>query len=477
MKSHPRNVPIKGDPFIPSRFIFGDAVEEKGLEPYEYVIHTQEPVFVCRLVGMDLTPFDGRDQEGFRSVVLYDESHHLTHYVTNSGFRLFDFNFWGEIPTAAQLQKICDEAMQVYQRLQKAYIDREVAPKERDFRLVPTEPLPPAERQARIAELLALSRDAQQNPVKRIQLAALVQQVLSGGDQAVFTEAQLALQGEAAARKLLLDCAHDTIAFPEVMRPDGHVASYELWAFPVVFSRAQGGVWWHFPLLEQVEPPLAEALQLAPETILWMSPTIFTVDSLAERSCQSLVHLAPTMDAGCDLALHDVAASRASFEAASTVNEPQLVLAWLPFIVERGKLPLAQVRRHAREALDATMPLVQQALSAEMVYGEAELFMPLPWWEALAAGTAAYNRKRFALTMAVLSGSELPDGLHAEAEYQPEHQAYDVRLLGGSQQLLAHTPWLLTPDLSPDRSLVWQDLQSCLRQAGIPVTEHAPKLH
>ncbi|MNT75908.1 hypothetical protein D3C72_2148540 [compost metagenome] len=79
--------------------------------------------------------------------------------------------------------------------------------------------------------------------------------------------------------------------------------------------------------------------------------------------------------------------------------------------------------------------------------------------------------------MAVLSGSELPDGLHAEAEYQPEHQAYDVRLLGGSQQLLAHTPWLLTPDLSPDRSLVWQDLQSCLQQAGIPVTEHAPKLH
>ena len=143
MKSHPRHARIKGDPFIPSRFIFGDAVEEKGLEPYEYVIHTEAPAFVCRLVGMDLTPFDGRDKDGFHSEVLFDEQYNLTHYVTNSGFRLFDFNFWGELPTAAELKKICDEAMQVYQRLQKAYAEREVAPKERDFRVVPTEPLPP----------------------------------------------------------------------------------------------------------------------------------------------------------------------------------------------------------------------------------------------------------------------------------------------------------------------------------------------
>src|ERR1700739_2045588 len=90
MKPHPRNARIKGDPFVPNRFIFGDAVDDKGLEPYEYVIHTESPVFVCRLVGDDETPFAGRDSEAFASSVLFDETENVTHYVCNQGFRLFD---------------------------------------------------------------------------------------------------------------------------------------------------------------------------------------------------------------------------------------------------------------------------------------------------------------------------------------------------------------------------------------------------
>ena len=477
MKSHPRNARIKGDPFIPNRFVFGDAVEEKGLEPYEYLIHTQEPGFICRLVGMDQTPFPARDQEGFRSVVLYDDENDLTHYVTNSGFRLFDFNFWGDIPTAAQLHKICDEAMQVYQRLQKAYVAREVAPKERDFRLVPTEPLPPPIRQQKIAELIALSRDAVQNPIKRMQLHALVIQVLSGGDQAVFTESQCQLQNEALARDTLLTTSRDAIAFPEVMRADGHVVSYELWAFPLIFSRTQAGMWWHFPLLEQLEPVLSEALGMAPETILWMSPTVFTADALAERGCQSLVHLAPTMDAGCDLALQDVAVARASFEAADKIIEPQLVLAWLPFIVERGKLTIDMLRAHAAAVLDAAMPMVQNALAAEMNYGEAELFMPLPWWDAMAAGTYAYNRKRVALAMATLSPDDA-GSLRAEAVYQPEGPMYEVTIHHQEKNVLrARIPWLLAPDLAPAKLGAWLDLQSCMQLLGIPVREVSAKLH
>lgn len=479
MKSHPRHARIKGDPFIPSRFIFGDAVEEKGLEPYEYVIHTEAPAFVCRLVGMDQTPFDGRDKEGFHSEVLFDEQFNLTHYVTNSGFRLFDFNFWGELPTAAELKKICDDAMLVYQRLQKAYAEREVAPKERDFRVVPTEPLPPAERQRRIRELVDTALDADSKPMRRMQLPMLVQQALTGGDQAVFTEAQLALADDTSAREQLLALARDSIAFPEVMRPDGSVVSYELWALPMIFSRAQGGFWWHFPLLERVEPALVDALGLPEDTVLWLSPTIFNIDMLIERNCQSLVHLAAVMDAGCDMAPQDVASARATYEAASQTFNPQLTLCWLPFIVERGKLDVDRVRKHARQALDAAMPQVQQAIAAEMKYGEAELFAPLPWWDALGAGVYAFNRKRLGLHLALLqSKHEKLDHLEALAAYQPEHQAYDIVFqdkASGEQQ--GKLQWQLVPDLAPSRVHAWVDLAECLRAAGIALKEQQARYH
>ena len=88
-----------------------------------------------------------------RSVVLYDESHHLTHYVTNSGFRLFDFNFWGEIPTAAQLQKICDEAMQVYQRL----LDQDK---------IPVEPKLAGQLKAKIEEIRSARQLASVQPLR-----------------------------------------------------------------------------------------------------------------------------------------------------------------------------------------------------------------------------------------------------------------------------------------------------------------------
>ncbi|NDV11929.1 hypothetical protein [Crenobacter caeni] len=478
MKPHPRNARIKGDPFIPSRFIFGDAVDDKGLEPCEYIVHTEEPAFICRLVGHDDTPFAGRDNEAYASAVLFDDEENITVYVCNKGFRLFDFNFWDEPPTAAQLQRICDEAITVYDRLNQAYQERDTNPPAREMRVVPTEPLPPAERQAAIQDLMAKAREAAAQPMARVQLAASVQLALQGGDQAVFTEAQLGLQGEAAARAQLVDTARKLIANPEVIRKDGSFASFELWAMPIAFSRAKGGVWWHFPLMERVEVALADALEVPEKAILWMSPTLFTLDMLNERACQSLIHLAPIMDAGCDIAPEDPEAARATFEAANQTGDAQLVIAWIPFIVERGVLDAQAVRQKARKALDATMPLVQQAISNEMEYGEAELFAPLPIWEALEAGVRAWNRKRLGLTVAVAAAglAHLRD-LEAVAEYQPELQGYEIALKARGGEAIARTPWLVVPDVASDRQACWQDLAECMQEAGIALTEQQTRWH
>jgi hypothetical protein len=264
-----------------------------------------------------------------------------------------------------------------------------------------------------------------------------------------------------------------------VVRADGSVVSFELWALPFAFSRAQGGVWWHFPLLERLETPLADALDVPEKAILWISPTLFTVDMLNERACQNLMHLASVMDAGCDFAPLDPASSRATYEAARKTQEPQLVISWLPFLVERGALPIDQARQLSRKALDAVMPLVQQAIGAEMEYGEAELFAPLPWWEALSAGVRAWNRKRLGLTVALIASKVggLQD-LEAVAEYQPEMQGYEVGLkLQGKDELLARSPWLLVPDVAPDKDASWKDLCDCLREADIPLSETIVKLH
>jgi len=482
MKSLPRNARIKGEPFLPNRFIFGDAVDDQGLEGSEYLIHTEAPAFVCRLLGDDDTDFPGRGREGLSSAMLFDEADNVTVYVCNLRLRLFDFNFSNEdeMPTVGQLQAICDEAMEAYQRLHKAYADREAAgPVPREMRIGPTEPLPPAERGRAVNQLVELARRAVDQPMERAQLAGEVQMALAAGDQAVFTESQLALLSQPAARQLLVNCARDAIAFPEVMRKDGAVVSFELWALPFAFSRAQGGVWWHFPQLGRLEVALADALEVPEQSILWISPTLFTLEMLNERACQDLVQLAPVMDAGCDFAPLDPDSSRATFEAARKTNEPQLVLAWIPFLVERGALPPDQARRLARKALDAAMPLVQQAVGAEMEYGEAELFAPLPWWEAVQTGVRAWNRKRLGVTAALLAASAGGvQELEAVAEYQPELQGYEVGFrLRGREESAAHAPWLVTPDVAPERDEAWRDLAECLKEAGIPLSETLAKFH
>ncbi|POA98828.1 hypothetical protein C2134_09600 [Chromobacterium sinusclupearum] len=481
MKSLPRNARIRGEPFLPSRFIFGDAVDDEGLEGSEYLVHTESPAFICRLVGNDDTDFPGRESEGLASAVLYDEAEKITVYVCNLRLRLFDFNFYDEVePNVGQLQDICDEAMRAYQKLQKAYAERDAAgPPPREMRTGPTKPLPPAERQQAISQLIEQARLAVGKPMGGMQLAAAVQMALMAGDQAVFTEAQLALLAEPDARQLLIQRARDAVAFPEVLRKDGSVVSFELWALPFAFSRSQGGVWWHFPRLEALEVALADALEVPEKSILWISPTLFTVDMLNERGCQDLVQLAPVMDAGCDFAPLDPESSRATYEAARKTNDPQLVMAWIPFLVERGALPMDKARRLARRALDVAMPLVQQAVAAEMEYGEAELFAPLPWWEALSSGMRAWNRKRLGVTAALLAASQGGiDKLEAVAEYQPEIQGFEVALrVKGRDEVEARVPWLVVPDVAPDRDAAWRDLADCLREAGMPLSQSVARLH
>jgi hypothetical protein len=478
MKLHPSNSPVLGTGPRLNRFIFGDALDEQGLEPCEYIIHTEAPAFVCRLGGNDHTDFDGREQETFSSALMFDEGVQAAVYVCNRGFRLYDFNFVTDVPVASVLQGICDQAMTAYFRLQEIYREQESGGSSRPMRTMPATQLSFADRAHAVAELKRLACDASEQPEHQELLATLVRRTLAAGDPAVFTEAQLDLSDQSAVRDLLLQTARDCIAFPDVMRADGSRLSFDLWGLPLVFSLQQGQSRSHFPLLERLEPILAKAFELAEETALWVSPTVFTLDSLRERGCQDLVYLAEVMEDGCDYAPHDPE-RQVTPDAGEPLAEASVMVAFIPILVEHGALSLDQARRCGRKALEAAMPLIQEAISNEMPYGEAELCAPLPWWDALAAGIGGVNRKRLGATLARLalrSGGSA--GVFAVADYKPDIQGYGLSFyLDASEAPLARTEWLLTADIAPDKQQAWNELSTCFREAGIVLTERFTHLH
>lgn len=474
MKLHPRNRPVKGDPFVPNRFIFGDAIDGETVEPYEYVVHTGSPAFVCRLVGNDDTPFIGRDGVEPNSAVLYDDDENITHYVCNAGFRLFDFNFWDEkIPTAAALQKICDEAINTYERLRVAYARNELGTTvERELMVAPVEQLSLVQRTNQVKNIIGLSITSLTDSSKQQQFFELVRSVLLAGDESVFTEAQLALLDHTEARQALVNCARKAIALPEAVRKDGSIVDYELWALPLVFAREQGGVWWHFPKLERMEGVLANVLQLPADAVLWVSPTLFTFEMLRERACQPLIHLAQVMESGRDLALDEPEAARETYDVENQTKTQQLILCWIPFLLERGALTVEKARRLASKTLSAAMPVIQDALTEQMPYAEAELFAPLPWWQSLVTAVGAFNRRRLGLTLALLAthGHE-PSALRVVIEYLPERLAYIVIFRDKASSHLAQAPWLVVPDIAPDRVRAQEDLIDCLRESGVTTFE------
>ena len=153
---------LKGDPFLPNRFIFGDAIDQHGIEEYEYLVHTEQPTFVCRLMHRAI-PFDGADSEQFASAMLFDPEENVSYYTCNDGLAMTDFVFLGEPdsePNAGALQKICDEAVAAYWAIDEAYKNNQLELNEygRRPRELPPMQLDDATRAHAVAELARAAR-------------------------------------------------------------------------------------------------------------------------------------------------------------------------------------------------------------------------------------------------------------------------------------------------------------------------------
>ena len=456
---------LPGDPFLPNRFIFGDAVDENGLEEFEYMVHTEHPAFICRILPQDLD-FRGSGGEGFRSAMLFDEAENVSYYACNDGLTLTDFNFFTDAePTAGELKKICDQGIATYWKIDEAYKKREAEPLHR-LRVLQRE-AGVADRAGQLAcELAEAARSAVDNPVQELKLASEVQSALNGNEPRILTEAQLSLRDAPAARKLLLERARALISLPDVVRPDGSFKPYELWAIPLMYTVGHAGDNWYLPGLADVEQVLREQFRLAPKVALQVSPVLFTHEWLRDSGCQTLVHVAAALDAGEAVAPEEPESMLRRYEEDRQRFLPRLTLNWIVFAVERGALQKAQVNDEL--LLDALMPVVESAMGSAIDYGEATLFAPQPLWQALSSGVEEYNAKRLMFAAALVEKNIGLAEIDARVEYRPEALAWWLTFHRRSDgEMLTGFAWLVTPDLAPDREAALDELRAVLERLGL----------
>ena len=467
---------LPGDPFLPNRFIFGDAVDNDAIEEYEYLLHTEHPAFVCRIIEQELD-FRGSGGEGFKSAMLFNEEENVSYYACNEGITFTDFNFFGEAePAAGVIRKICDDAVQAYWAIDAAYKKKENQPL-RGLRVLKREAADNDDTVSRASRLADAARAAASDPVAGMQLAVQTQTALIGNEPRVLTEAQLALLGEPAARELLLARARELISHPDVARPDGSFKPYELWGIPLMYTVNHAGDCWYFPKLSELENVLREAFGLPGKAALHVSPVLFSHDMLREANCQTLVHVAAALDAGEAFVPEDVEAMKKRYDEERQRFMPRLTLGWIVVAVERGTLG-AEALQDPNALLDAAMPAIEQAMNVEIDYGEATIYQPEPVWESLATGTAEYNQKRMTFTAALLEKNVGLSEVQAEIEYRPQQSAYWLTIKNKHDgEALTSFAWLIAPDLAPDRDGALEMLTQTLKDIGIAIASMRDTLH
>lgn len=473
---------LKGDPFLPNRFIFGDAIEAGGIEQYEYLIHTEQPAFICRIMRREIA-FAGAENDTFASAMLFDPEENVTYYASNDGLALTDFVFYcppDEEPTVGKLQKICDKAMVAYWALDAAYqqVQAEGSPYGRQIRTVIRAPHTETELTEAIVTLADAAQRASQSARHMPQLIAGTHAALNTGEPRIFTHAQFSLSHTPAARSLLVNTARELIAQPDVARSDGAFIPYELWAMPLLYSTHHAGDCWFFPKLTALEPVLSAGLGVAYGKMLHVSPTLFSPEMLHESGCQALVHLAGMLDGGEAFAPSDVEAMLATYQAQREQFLPRLQIGWVVFAVERGAIDVAALE-DANPLLDTLMPLVDEALSDAIDYEEASVFAPTHLWEALETGIEAINQQRLTVIADMLEKNLGLEHIRARVEYLPAEGAYQLSLHHTEEDnaLVTRFPWLVTPDITPNPEEALVHLKMHLTLLGIVCEEVVDRRH
>ncbi len=477
MKPLPPRSRIKGDPFLPNRFVFGDAIDENGIEEYEYLIHTESPTFICRIMRKTLD-FPHSHEEGFHSAMLFDPDEDVTYYACSDGIALTDFIFFhpAEEPTSGELQKICDLALQAYWKLDEAYqVSRENGDGRRPH-LIPSSPKNQETLEQHIADLTRCVEDALRDPMHRPMLLAHTQSALTGGDARVLTETQCRLNEHAVARELLLSTARDLIARPEVARDDGTFQPYDLWAMPLMFSLNHAGDNWFFPKIIYLEPILREMYGLGRASLMHVSPTVFSFEMLRDSNCQNLVHLASTLDVGDAYIPEDLDAMKKRYQEEKQQFQPRLTLNWIIFAAARNSIS-AERRPTPGKLLEMVMPTIEAALNEQIEFGEASLLPPEPLWDALSTGTREYNLKRLFFISTLLEKKVELQKVHVDIEYRPAQTAFWLSFLTEESELLTGFAWVLAPDLAPDREQALESLTTTLNHLGMRLGHIHDTLH
>lgn len=96
-------------------FVWGEAADEAGLHPDEFLIHNRHPRFECRVISDD---YDDADYDGMPPIspglVAEDPETGKRVYGNSVGLIFTDFVFIGGVPDVDALAKACDAATANY---------------------------------------------------------------------------------------------------------------------------------------------------------------------------------------------------------------------------------------------------------------------------------------------------------------------------------------------------------------------------
>jgi hypothetical protein len=503
-----------------------------------YLIHLEYPRFICRWVfdpnamteeQWDAVNYD--DIDGTLFAVEQGPYKKPSYRCFNDAILLYDFNFFDEFfqaPTAQHLEKICHLAAKVLLLSHQEEDESDHESEERhdsiqyslnrsskasftarepqaeykissDTQSTSKKPtyeywrlrrqnLSIEEHERIIQTLVTLSKSAVSPKAQASSVSDLHREVIEAYNQfspQLIIDAQLSLRRNRKAREELLRALRNRLRSHFMMKEPGVLVDVELWMIPVSFSRLRSGVWTYYPEFDGVEQEIREVFDIPKDRFCLVGRSLWTFERLSDSACIDLyqIYVASLLGGGFDrLIFDDLDDMYRKFQSLNQIDRPAQYLAWLPVLIEHGSLNIEAIPGKTQELFERVIARLEPAMQKTMSIQDLDIGSMFPVWMSIELGCFEWNRRQLGSLLLILGqqfeGHDLNEALCARIAYSPNHSRYEITLLQkDSDESVARIPWLVAPDLVPNREHALSELKRALDEYELEYQEEQNQFH
>ena len=302
----------------------------------------------------------------------------------------------------------------------------------------------------------------------------------------LITDVQLALRAIPQARTEFLQVVRRCLRGHRVMKRQGIFVEAELWMIPISFVRLRQGVWPYYPAFDTLETYLRDVFSIPDHQLCRVGRSLWSFERLCHSACIDLyqIFIATRAGEGFDHLIFDhLDSMHKIFQHANQTDHLSSHLTWLPVLLEDGSLNVEQIDDRAKDFFDRLVTPVENILQSVMSIQDLEMGTMFPLWRALDFGCSQWNRRQFSSVLASFGQrfegfDDVGDLLKAKVNYVPSQYRYDVDLYQkDSGEWIVRTPWLVTPDVIPERERSLKALKEMLVSYELEYAEGVSLLH